>query len=104
MFDAQARFFLIGIPTYECRSKTKNSRGNIIMITDKDLKYLRRCIELAKVALEKGDQPFGSVLVSASGDLLAEDHNHVAGGDHTQHPEFNLTYLCKKQTRLFKHS
>ncbi len=60
------------------------------MISDLDLKYLRRCVELAKTALEKGDEPFGSVLVSARGDILFEDHNHVAGGDHTQHPEFNL--------------
>jgi tRNA(Arg) A34 adenosine deaminase TadA len=60
------------------------------MISDSDLTHLRRCVELAKIALEKGDEPFGSVLVSASGDVLAEDHNHVAGGDHTQHPEFAL--------------
>ncbi|KRG16270.1 nucleoside deaminase [Lederbergia galactosidilytica] len=60
------------------------------MINDLDLKYLRRCVELAKTALDKGDEPFGSVLVSADGDVLFEDHNHVAGGDHTQHPEFTL--------------
>lgn len=60
------------------------------MISNSDLKYLKRCIELAKIALEKGDEPFGSVLVSADGELLAEDHNRVAGGDHTQHPEFAL--------------
>ncbi|WP_077617524.1 nucleoside deaminase [Bacillus sinesaloumensis] len=60
------------------------------MISDIDLKHLRRCVELAKLALEKGDEPFGSVLVSANGEVLAEDHNHVAGGDHTQHPEFAL--------------
>lgn len=60
------------------------------MISDSDLKHLRRCIELAKIALEKGDEPFGSVLVSADGEVLFEDHNHVAGGDHTQHPEFAI--------------
>lgn len=60
------------------------------MISDIDLKHLRRCVELANIALEKGDEPFGSVLVSANGEVLAEDHNHVAGGDHTQHPEFAL--------------
>ncbi|WP_424237907.1 nucleoside deaminase [Bhargavaea ginsengi] len=60
------------------------------MITEVDLKHLRRCVELAETALEKGDEPFGSVLVSADGEVLAEDHNHVAGGDHTQHPEFAL--------------
>lgn len=60
------------------------------MITDVDMNHLRRCVELARTALEKGDEPFGSVLVSADGRVLAEDHNRVAGGDHTQHPEFNL--------------
>src|SRR5699024_1798812 len=34
--------------------------------------------------------PFGSVLVSADGEVLFEDHNHVASGDHTQHPEFAI--------------
>jgi tRNA(Arg) A34 adenosine deaminase TadA len=60
------------------------------MINETDLKHLRRCVELARTALELGDEPFGSVLVSADGQVLAEDHNRVAGGDHTQHPEFNL--------------
>lgn len=61
-----------------------------MMINETDLKHLRRCVELAKMALDKGDEPFGSVLVSAEGDVLFEDHNHVAGGDHTQHPEFAI--------------
>lgn len=60
------------------------------MINNLDLKHLQRCVELAKIALEKGDEPFGSVLVSADGEVLFEDHNHVADGDHTQHPEFAI--------------
>lgn len=60
------------------------------MITETDLKHLHRCVVLAETALEKGDEPFGSVLVSADGEVLFEDHNHVAGGDHTQHPEFAI--------------
>lgn len=60
------------------------------MISNFDLKHLQRCIELAKNALEKGDEPFGSILVSADGEVLFEDHNHVASGDHTQHPEFAI--------------
>lgn len=60
------------------------------MISETDLQHLRRCLELAETALEKGDEPFGSVLVSAEGEVLFEDHNHVAGGDHTQHPEFAI--------------
>ena len=60
------------------------------MIQETDLKHLKRCIELAKNALEAGDEPFGSILVAANGEVLAEDQNHVSCGDHTQHPEFAL--------------
>ena len=60
------------------------------MVNETDKKYLKRCIELAEEALGKGDSPFGSILVSAEGEVLFEDHNHTSGGDHTQHPEFNI--------------
>ncbi|WP_338035148.1 nucleoside deaminase [Vreelandella sulfidaeris] len=55
-----------------------------------ELTYLNRAIELAEEALEAGDEPFGSVLVSAEGDVLAEGRNRIASGDSTQHPEFAL--------------
>ncbi|MDW7745055.1 nucleoside deaminase [Halomonas sp.] len=60
------------------------------MITETDREHLERCVELAEEALEAGDGPFGSVLVSGDSAVLVEDHNHVAGGDATQHPEFFL--------------
>ena len=60
------------------------------MISKNDLDYLTRCVALAQEALDKGDEPFGSLLVSEDGRVLFEDHNHVAGGDHTQHPEFAI--------------
>lgn len=60
------------------------------MINDIDRIHLRRCVELAREALEVGDDPFGSVLVSNTGEVLWEDHNHVASGDGTQHPEFAI--------------
>src|SRR5690554_646436 len=60
------------------------------MINEQDRKHLQRCIELAAEALAAGDEPFGSVLVSAQGEVLFEDRNRVAGGDHTQHPEFAI--------------
>lgn len=60
------------------------------MVNEIDLQHLRRCVELARAALEAGDEPFGSVLVSADGAVLAEDHNRVASGDRTRHPEFEL--------------
>lgn len=59
-------------------------------ISDDDLQYLRRCVGLAHTAHESGDQPFGSVLVDESGNVLFEDRNRVQGGDATQHPEFAI--------------
>ncbi|ANU15669.1 tRNA-specific adenosine deaminase [Planococcus maritimus] len=60
------------------------------MINETDLQHLKRCVKLAEQAFEKGDEPFGSILVSGQGEVLFEDHNHVASGDHTQHPEFAI--------------
>ncbi len=60
------------------------------MTDETDLRHLRRCVELAREALDAGDEPFGSVLVSGDGQVLAEDHNRVASGDATRHPEFEL--------------
>jgi len=59
-------------------------------LTDTDLHHLRRAVDLAAQALEVGDEPFGSVLVSAEGEVLFEDHNHVVNGDGTRHPEFAI--------------
>lgn len=57
---------------------------------DRDLTHLRRCVELARGALDAGDEPFGSLLVGPDGRVLAEDRNRVAGGDATRHPELAL--------------
>lgn len=66
------------------------------MISDHEQPYLLRCIELAKEALDAGDQPFGSVLVNAEGLIMAEDRNRIADGDSTQHPEFALARWAAK--------
>ncbi|MFF7236635.1 deaminase [Streptomyces collinus] len=60
------------------------------MVKDSERDYLRRCVELAREALDAGDEPFGSVLVTADGAVRAEDRNRVAAGDRTRHPEFEL--------------
>jgi tRNA(Arg) A34 adenosine deaminase TadA len=60
------------------------------MVTATDMDHLRRCVELASEALDAGDEPFGSLLVSADGTVLFEDRNRVAGGDNTRHPEFAI--------------
>ena len=59
-------------------------------INDDDLERLRRCVELARVALGDGDEPFGSILVDGDGATLYEDRNRVKSGDHTRHPEFAI--------------
>lgn len=59
--------------------------------SDVDVQRLRRCIELAREALLDGDEPFGSILVSAEGETLFEDRNRVKDGDATRHPEFEIS-------------
>ena len=71
-------------------------------LTPSDRDHLRRCVALAREALDAGDEPFGSILVDAAGVERFADHNHVAGGDHTQHPEFAIarwaaTHLTPEQ-------
>lgn len=59
-------------------------------LTDVDLTHLRRCVDLAREAVDAGDEPFGSLLTSADGDVLFEDRNRVSGGDRTRHPELTI--------------
>lgn len=59
-------------------------------LTSVDRRRLRRCVELAREALDDGDEPFGSLLVDAAGVVRHEDRNRVGGGDRTRHPEFEL--------------
>ncbi|MFD4941451.1 nucleoside deaminase [Streptomyces sp. NPDC058239] len=60
-------------------------------LTGVEHQHLERAVQLAAEALRAGDQPFGSVLVSADGEVLAEDRNRVHSlGDNTRHPEFEL--------------
>lgn len=68
------------------------------MLSSTDISHLRRCVELAREALEAGDAPFGSVLVDATGKVLREDRNRdTTEGDITLHPEFTLAVWAQKQ-------
>ncbi|MDO9377530.1 MAG: nucleoside deaminase [Nocardioidaceae bacterium] len=59
-------------------------------VSDTDLVHLRRCVELAREALDAGDEPFGSVLVDAAGTVVFEDRNRTRDGDQTRHPELAI--------------
>lgn len=78
--------------TLRARCRTPYCRGmdDPTGLTPEDLTHLRRCVDLAREALEDGDEPFGSVLVDPSGVVLHEDRNRTAGGDQTRHPELDL--------------
>lgn len=58
--------------------------------TATDLVHLRRCVDLAREALDDGDEPFGSLLVDPAGAVRFEDRNRVKDGDATRHPEFEI--------------
>lgn len=66
------------------------------MLSDKDLGYLERCIDLAEIGLNKGNSPFGSILVSEHDEILFEGHNETSLGDATRHPELAITQWAAK--------
>jgi tRNA(Arg) A34 adenosine deaminase TadA len=57
---------------------------------ENDHRPLVRCVELAEEALLAGNDPFGSVLVSADGRVLFEGRNGEGSGDATRHPELEI--------------
>jgi tRNA(Arg) A34 adenosine deaminase TadA len=57
-------------------------------------RFMRRAIELAREAVERGDNPFGSVLVH-DGRIVMEDSNRVVTADDVRrHPELTLARLA----------
>lgn len=52
--------------------------------------HLRRCITLARQALDEGNDPFGSLLLSANGEVLFEDYNRTSNGNKMLHPELAI--------------
>ena len=61
------------------------------MIADHDLGHLRAAITASRQAREKGNAPYGAVLVSAQGHvLLTVENTEVHDQDCTAHAETNL--------------
>lgn len=65
---------------------------------DTDLRHLLRTIALADEAVAEGNHPFGAVLVSAGGAVLAEDKNSHSIDRGPGHAEANL---ARKAARTF---
>jgi len=59
-------------------------------VSQVDLERLRRCVELARTALDNGHGPFGAILVNAKGRTVYEDHNRITEDDQTLHAEMGI--------------
>jgi len=68
-------------------------------VTEQDLKFLRRAIELAREARADGRHPFGSLIVNERGEVVVEALNNAVRpkGDPTQHAE---TVACAAAGKL----
>lgn len=60
--------------------------------------YLRRCIELARSAVDNGNMPFGAVLVDSNGEIILEQENiEITESNCTGHAETQLMVNASKQ-------
>ncbi len=63
---------------------------NEIELDERDGRYLRKAIVWSHAARRRGNRPFGAVVVSAAGEVLAEAYcNTAETGDVTGHAETN---------------
>lgn len=64
-------------------------------LDERDALYLRQAIALSRTARERGNRPFGAVIVSAQGELLAQSWNQNGEtGDCTAHAETSAIRLA----------
>jgi tRNA(Arg) A34 adenosine deaminase TadA len=67
-------------------------------MSDGDRRHLRRALELAQQARERGNHPFGALLVDADGNVALEAENTVNHDrDVTAHAETNLIRLASRR-------
>lgn len=78
----------------------QNSTESDPEFTQIDLQFLKRCLMLAEEALEAGDQPFGSILVNANNEIIAEARNRVNEKNVLAHPEIELAEWAMKNLSL----
>jgi len=67
------------------------------LVTETDVEWLRRCVELAADARARGDHPFGSLLVTADGRTVEALNSVVTGSDPTGHAETNLVRAAAEE-------
>lgn len=73
-------------------------RPNEAALDERDGRYLRQAIAWSRVARERGNRPFGAVIVSDDGRVLAEAWcNTGESGDCTGHAETNAVRMVSPQ-------
>ncbi len=61
--------------------------------------HMRRAIDLAGEAAERGDRPFGSVLVREDAVIAVDSNRVLSEEDIRRHPELHLAYrACREHT------
>ena len=69
-----------------------------VAIDERDGRYLRQAIAWSRVARDRGNRPFGAVVIAEDGRVLAEAYcNTTESGDCTGHAETNLVRLASRQ-------
>jgi tRNA(Arg) A34 adenosine deaminase TadA len=68
------------------------------MAWEEDLFYLKRAVEVSKLARQHGNTPFGAILVNADGEIVLEQENiEITEKDCTGHAETALVRAASKQ-------
>lgn len=75
------------------------SAASGVTLSERDGKYLMQAIAWSRTARERGNRPFGAVIISAEGALIAEAYcNTSETGDCTGHAETNAVRLATPHT------
>ena len=59
--------------------------------------HMRRALSLAREAADRGDRPFGSVLVRDDSVVMSESNRVITGDDIRRHPELHLAYRACRE-------
>nr|WP_309221741.1 nucleoside deaminase [Halorussus sp. MSC15.2] len=62
--------------------------------------HMRRAFALAREAADRGDRPFGSVLVRGDTVVMADSNRVVTENDIRRHPELHLAYRACRELDL----
>lgn len=64
---------------------------------NQDEMFVKRSIELSRISVEKGEKPFGCVIVIGDSVIAESENKTVAGNDFTQHAELLAIRIAQKK-------